>query len=336
MNIQISDIPIGTNNPPFLIAEIGMNHNGNIELAKEMVRSAAKTGADAVKFQTFRTDRFLAPSYEGREKYREYELSQADHATLKEEAASNDVIFLSTPLDRDSVNLLNEIGVPAFKIASSDLTNLPFLEYVAEIGKPMILSTGYATLSEVAKAVEAVTESGNDELVLLQCVSNYPAETENMNLRTIKTMRETFDVPTGLSDHTQGPVAAITATGFGAAVVEKHFTTDNELPGFDHEMSENPDSFSRLVDGVHSSYAALGSGKKQPLPSEFDNRTRARRSLYWDGTFESGTEVKSEMMVELRPGNGVAPSNLEKFVGSTLSTDVEPYSPVQYSDVTWL
>ena len=334
--LEINGQPLGPDSPPFLVAEIGMNHNGDLELAKKMIKSAAESGADAVKFQTFRTDRFLSEKVDNRDQYRRYELSREDHEALQASADAHDVTFLSTPFDRESVDLLDDFNVPCFKIASSDLTNYPFLEYIAETGKPIFLSTGYSTLSEVATAVEQILDTGNEQLVLLQCVSTYPAEPEEMNLEAMRTLRESFDRLVGLSDHTQySPIAPIVATSLGAVVIEKHFTTDNDLPGFDHEISENPETFATLVEQVHTAFKALGSGRKVPRESELDNREGARRSLFWDGAYTRGETVNEEMFVGKRPGDGIPPERGDNFEGERLSTDVKPGRQVRYSDIDW-
>ncbi len=336
MTLTIDTTFVGTEHPPFVIAEIGMNHNGDIELGKEMIRSAAETGADAVKFQSFRTEQFLSADIDARETYREYELSPEGHTELQEEAHDNDITFISTPFDRASVDMLDEMGVPCFKIASSDLTNYPFLEYIASKGKPMILSTGYSSFSEVATAIETIQEAGNDDLVVLHCLSTYPAPPEEMNLNVIPKLRDAFELPVGLSDHTQeSPVAPVTATAFGASVIEKHFTIDNDLPGFDHGMSEDPDAFSRMVDQIKTTFTALGTGKKQPRESELENRTGARRSLYWESSYSAGTPVDDEMILSLRPGDGIPPAQLATICGTELSTAVEAGEQVKYEHLAW-
>jgi sialic acid synthase SpsE len=336
MTLTIDDTPVGTAHPPFVIAEIGMNHNGDIELGKEMVRAAAEAGADAVKFQSFRTERFLSERVSARDEYAKYELTPEDHEILQAEAHEQNLTFLSTPFDTESVNLLNELGVTCFKVASSDLTNYPFLEYIAEKGKPMILSTGYSTLSEVAKAVETVLDAGNEDLMILHCVSTYPTPPEEMNLGAIRTLDETFGFPVGLSDHTKGsPVAPITATAFGASVIEKHFTTDNSLPGFDHEISENPGTFQRMVDRIQTTHEALGTGRKEPRESELENRTAARRSLFWNYSYEGGTDVTDEMVTAKRPGDGIRPDQLDSISRTVLAEDVEAGEQVEFSHLEW-
>lgn len=336
MALTIDDTTIGDGQPPFIIAEIGMNHNGDIELGKEMVRAAAHAGADAVKFQSFRTERFLSDRVSAQDEYAQYELDPEDHEILQSEANAQNLTFLSTPFDTESIDLLDDLGVPCFKVASSDLTNYPFLEYIAKKEKPMILSTGYSTLSEVAKAVETVREVGNKDLILLHCVSTYPTPPEEMNLDAIRTIDETFQFPVGLSDHTkESPVAPITATALGASVIEKHFTTDNSLPGFDHEISENPETFQRMVDRVQTTHKALGTGRKEPRESEIENRTAARRSLFWDSSYESGTQVTDDMVTAMRPGDGIQPDQLDSICGAVLVEEVDAREQIKFSHLNW-
>lgn len=336
MTLTIDDTAVGTAQPPFIIAEIGMNHNGDIELGKEMIREAAEAGADAVKFQSFKTEQFLSERVSAQDEYAQYELAPEDHETLQVEAHTQSLTFLSTPFDTESVDLLDDLGVPCFKVASSDLTNYPFLKYIAEKGKPMILSTGYSTLSEVAKAVETVRATGNENLVLLHCVSTYPTPPEEMNLGAIRTLDEAFEYPVGLSDHTKGsPVAPITATAIGASVIEKHFTTDNSLPGFDHEISENPETFRRMVDRIQTTHEALGTGRKEPRESELESKTAARRSLFWRSSYESGTAVTDEMVLAMRPGDGIRPDQLDSIRGAVLAGDVEAGEQIQFSHLEW-
>jgi sialic acid synthase SpsE len=337
MTLTIDGTPVGADHQPFVVAEIGMNHNGNIELGKEMIRAAAEAGADAVKFQTFSTDKFLAPSLEDRDERRQYELSRQDHKELQSVARSQDVLFLSTPFDKDSADLLDELGVPCFKIASSDLTNIPLIEYIAEKNKPIILSTGYATLSEVAKTVETIEATGNEDLMLLHCISSYPTPVEKMNLRAIESLQDIFDVPVGLSDHSkQSPIAPTVATAYGAGLIEKHFTTDNALPGYDHGISENPETFKQMVEDVKSTHAALGSGRIDPTEEEVNSLPESRRSLYWDGSYPAETEIKEEMIIPLRPGGtGVRPERLSELTGCRLKTAVEEGTAVQLGDIDW-
>ena len=276
--IEIAGRKIGPGQPCFIIAEAGVNHNGNLELALKLVDAAAAAGADAVKFQTFKADRLVtkdAPKagYQIRatgdagtqyEMLKHLELTEEDHRALIAHCERRGVLFLSTPFDEESCDFLESLGLPAFKLPSGELTNLPFLAHVAGKGKPVILSTGMATLQEVDAAVETFARSGNNRLVLLQCVSEYPADPAEANLRAMASMRSLFGFPVGFSDHTPGMAAAITAAALGACVVEKHFTLDRELPGPDHRASLEPEELAG--DGARDPSRRIGPRGRREAP----------------------------------------------------------------------
>ncbi|MEA2031577.1 MAG: N-acetylneuraminate synthase, partial [candidate division Zixibacteria bacterium] len=248
----------------FIIAEAGVNHNGNLELAKQLVDIAAKAGADAVKFQTFKAEKVVTPdspkadyqlqaTEESESQYemlRKLELSHEQHVELMSYCRKQKIIFMSTPFDRESADFLYELSVPVFKIGSGEITNLPFLEYVSGKGKPVILSTGMSYLSEVDEAVKVVRKAGCERFVLLHCVSNYPAAAQDVNLQAMHTMATAFQVPVGYSDHTLGIEVSMAAVALGACVIEKHFTIDRTLLGPDHQASLEPDELSAMVKGI--------------------------------------------------------------------------------------
>jgi len=255
--VQLGTREVGPGRPVYVIAEIGLNHNGSVDLAERMIDAAAQAGVDAVKFQTFDTAEFLAPDFPDFEQRRRHELSAEAHQRLLRRARSLGVDFLSTPLDAGSADLLERIGVYAFKVASCDVTNLPLLRHIAAKGKPVILSTGFSTLTEVGQAVEAIRAEGNDQIVILQCTSQYPASHERINLRVMQRLQAAFDVPVGLSDHSMDTdVVPVAATALGACVVEKHFTLDRELPGYDHHMSMTPDEMALMVRKIRAAETA--------------------------------------------------------------------------------
>lgn len=335
-DISVGGRTVGDDYPPLVVAEIGMNHNGELELAKEMIEAAADAGADAVKFQTYRTERYFSAEYSDFAQRQEYELDGTSHEALQDVARSHDLLFMSTPFDRASVDLLEDLGVPCYKIASFDVTNHHLIRYVAEKGKPIIMSTGYSTHSEIAEAVEVVRETGNVELILLHCISEYPTPVENTNLRSLQTLRSSFDVSVGLSDHTkQSAVAPVAATAMGASVVEKHFTLDTDLPGYDHAMSETPETFDALTTQVRQAHEALGDGDISPTENETENLPGARRTLHWDGSYEAGTEITEEMTIPLRPGGGMAVGELEYIIGAELNREVEDRSKVRREQINW-
>ncbi len=327
--IELFDRKIGPNRPCLVIAEAGVNHNGSVDLARELIAAAARSGADAVKFQTFKADRLVSPgapkagyqleTTEAGESQRamlkRLELSADAHRELMACCRQQGVGFLSTPFDEESVDLLFELGVEAFKIGSGELTDLPFLSCVAGKGRPVILSTGMSSMDEVETAMEAVRTAGNCDLVLLQCVSNYPADPADANLRAMTTMASAFDVPVGYSDHTLGTEVALAAVALGACVVEKHLTLDRSLPGPDHRSSVEPDELEALVAGIRKVESALGDGRKRPSASEAATAAAARRSLTAAVDIPAGAVLTREMIAIRRPGTGLPPAMRDDLIG---------------------
>lgn len=328
--------PIGTGHPCFVVAEAGINHNGDIALAKDMVCRAADAGCDAVKFQTFAADRLVtsdAPQAEYQR--RNTGITESQHAMLKrlelpEEAHRElqalclqfGILFLSTPFDEQCADFLASLGIAAFKIPSGELTNTPLLRHVARKRLPVILSTGMATMAEIDEAVEAIQGEGNTDLALLQCVSAYPSAPADTNLRAIQTLSDHFHLPVGYSDHTDGIEIALAAAALGACVIEKHFTIDRSLPGPDHKASLEPDELAAMVAGIRKVESALGDGKKCPTDAEVEIAAVARKSLVAVRALRAGEIFESSMTVARRPGTGLAPSLLESLLGRSLVRDV--------------
>lgn len=354
--IQLVNRLIGPGQPVFVIAEAGVNHNGDLKMARALIDVAVETGADAVKFQTFQADRLVtanAPKAEYQlqttgaaesqlELLRRFELSADAHRELQAHCHERGIIFLSTPFDEEAVDLLHELNVPAFKISSGDLTNSPLLEYVASKGKPVILSTGMSELSELIEAVSVLNMAGCENPVLLHCVSNYPAEPAEVNLRAMQTMRSAFDVPVGFSDHTEGIDVALAAVAMGACVIEKHFTLDRTLPGPDHRASLEPAELRDLVRSIRRVEIALGSGRKVPTAREIETAKVARRSLVAARDLPAGTTLERDMVVMRRPGTGLSPTLLETLVGQQTARDIsagallrpEMFLPQRRNDAT--
>lgn len=313
----------------FTIAEAGVNHNGDLRRALRLVDAAAAAGADAVKFQTFAADRLAVASapkaaYQKKrtpagqsqlEMLRRLELSESDHRALIARCRKRGILFLSTPFDEQSADMLDRLGVAAFKLPSGELTNLPFLRHVARKGKPMIVSTGMAGLAEVRDAVGAVRRAGVPELVLLHCVSNYPAAPETINLRAMAAMAKAFGVPVGYSDHTLGLEISFAAAALGAAVIEKHFTLDRRLPGPDHACSLEPDELKAWVRGIRAVESSLGHGRKEPAPGEADTARAARKSLVAARAIPAGARLTADMVAAKRPGTGISPAQLGRVLG---------------------
>lgn len=334
--VEVGDRRIGAGAPCFVIAEAGVNHNGDPVLASRMVRAAAEARADAVKFQTFSTERLVtrdAPlaAYQRRGAgdaagqfalLHRLELPEAAHRKLIAECSGSDIIFLSSVFDEASADLLTALGVPAFKIPSGELTNLPLLEHIARKGKPMIVSTGMATMEEVGHAVEACAQAGNRELVLLHCVSSYPADAADANLRVMRTMAEAFSLPVGFSDHTLGTTVALAAVALGAAVLEKHFTLDRQLPGPDHQASLEPKELQALVAGIREVERSLGDGVKHPVQAEAGVAMVARKSLVAAVDIAKGTVITADIIAVRRPGTGLPPSARADVLGRRAREDI--------------
>jgi N-acetylneuraminate synthase len=329
-------------NKTFVIAEAGVNHNGDMALARALVDVAVAAGADAVKFQTFVVDRLVTrdaatAEYQQRalggessqyQMLARLELSEADHEMLAAHCAARGIEFMSTPFDPESARFLKRLGVRRIKISSGDVTNLPMLEVVGALGLPVILSTGMADLDEVAAAVATLRGAGATELALLQCVSNYPADPALTNLRAMDTLARTFGTPVGLSDHTIGIAVAIAAAARGAAYLEKHFTLDRALPGPDHQASLLPAELGQLVAAVRQVEAAMGDGIKRPAPSELPVRAVARKSLVAARDVPAGATLGASDVTILRPGTGLSPAALPRVLGRRTARPIPHHTPI--------
>ena len=327
---------IGRGQPAFIIAEAGVNHNGDLELARQLVRAAAEAGADAVKFQTFVADRLVtsdAPQadYQRRNAgitesqyamLKRLELSEEAHRELQALCLQLGILFLSTPFDEQCADFLSELRISAFKIPSGELTNTPFLAHVARKGLPVILSTGMATVEEIGRAVETIRDEGNRNIVLLQCVSAYPSAPADTNLRAMQTLADLFETPVGYSDHTEGIEIALAAAALGACVIEKHFTIDHGLPGPDHKASLQPSELASMVVGIRKVESALGDGEKRPSAAEASTAAVARKSLVAARALKAGEIFDASMAVARRPGTGLEPALLGSLQGRPLSRDV--------------
>ena len=336
--------------PVFVIAEAGVNHNGDPELARRLVDAAATAGADAVKFQTFDPAALAAAGAPTAEYQRRAGAGAADQrdllaalalpaeawAGLQAHALDRGLVFLSTPFDDGSAALLEGLGVPAFKVGSGELTNLPFIARLARRGRPLLISTGMADMVEVAAAVDTVVANGDVPLALFHCVSSYPAQPADANLRAIETLRRAFGVPVGWSDHTPGIEMPLAAVSVGARLVEKHVTLDRDLPGPDHRASLEPDELAAMVRAIRSIEAALGTGIKAPVPAEADVARVARRSLHWARALDAGRLVDAGDVAILRPGTGLAPARLVDVVGRRTRRDVAAGAAVAAGDVEGL
>jgi N-acetylneuraminate synthase/N,N'-diacetyllegionaminate synthase len=261
------------------------------------------------------------------------ELGEDDFKEIYDYAKRRKILFLSTPFDFESVDFLHELGVPAFKVSSTDLTNLPLLEYIAEKGKPIILSTGMGTLGEVEEAVNIIKNAGNEDVILLHCITSYPAKFESLNLRVIRTLREAFKLPVGFSDHSLGIYAPIAAVALGAVVIEKHFTLDKNLPGPDHKASLSPEELKEMVKAIRLVEKALGDGIKRPTPEEEEIRSVARRSIVAKVDIPKGTVITGEMIAFKRPGTGLPPKYHNEITGKRAKRNIKADELIYWWDV---
>lgn len=335
---------IGSGSQVFVVAEIGINHDGSVSQAEKLIDAAADSGADAVKFQSFRVDRLMIPSRdrysqqgEGAESayqmLRRCELSWEDQAKLKEHADRRNILFLSTPFDEESADFLDSIGAPAFKIASSDLTHVPLLRHIASKGKPVLLSTGMSFLSEVADAIYNLKSAGAKEILLMHCVSCYPAQPQHMNLRALQTLQSYFELSVGLSDHSEGILLSLIAVALGAVLLEKHFTLDRNAPGPDHKSSMDPADLKLLIKSLRDVEAGLGDGRKRPADVEEESRLFGRRSIVAAVDIRAHETIADWMLAFKRPGSGLEPRYFEKVKGMTARRNIGKDTILQWEDL---
>lgn len=339
----------------FFIAEAGVNHNGSEELALQLVDTAARCGADAVKFQTFTADKLVRKGAEKAEyqkmatgagdqhsMLKKLEMSAELHQKLIQRCAEVGIEFMSTPFDEDAANFLITLGMQRVKVPSGEITNTPFLRFLAGKNVPLIVSTGMADLEEVQQAVRVIAEERQrlgltqpleHVLTLLHCTSNYPAAPDDVNLRAMQSMAEATRLPVGYSDHTLGLAVSTAAVAMGAVVIEKHFTLDKNLPGPDHPASLDPAELAALVEQVRATEQALGSSVKAPVPSELPVRALVRRSVCLAHDMAQGKPLTAQDLCLLRPGTGIAPADLDAVVGRVLTRPLPMGTTLEWSDL---
>jgi N-acetylneuraminate synthase len=336
--IDLGPNEVGEGHPPFLIAEIGSNHNGDMDLCRRLIDAAVDAGADAVKFQSW-TEQTLV-SQEGfelseslRDEVQQYQFTPDQHREIQEYCSEQDIPFCTSVFSEQEADLLENLGVPFYKIASMDINNLPLLRYVAQKGRPMIVSTGMATLGEIEQAVTEIQGAGNDRIVLLHCVSVYPPDIERVDLRNMEMLKTAFGTPVGFSDHTLGTTIPLAAVARGACLIEKHFTVDKDLPGWDHAISANPEEFGTLVEGADQVYRALGTPVRTVGPDEREQRAQFRRSAVAQTTLREGDTLSRGKIEFKRPGYGIAPNEFEYAIGRIMSEPVEAGHVVRWHHV---
>jgi len=325
-------------NKTFIIAEAGVNHNGSLELAKDMVKIAAKAGVDAIKFQTFRAETLvikdaIKADYQIKasgqseaqfEMLKKLELSVESHLELIECCRLNQIEFLSTPFDLTTIDLLVEMGLNKWKIPSGEITNLPYLRKIAFLGQEIILSTGMSNLGEIQDALIVFMTSGisPDKITILHCNTEYPTPMQDVNLKAMQTIKSAFPgIHIGYSDHTEGIEVSIAAVAMGAAIIEKHFTLDKNLPGPDHKASLEPDELKAMVRAIRNIEKALGNGIKKPSPSELKNKPIARKSIVAAQSITAGEKFTNDNLTAKRPGTGISPMKWDEVIGQRASKD---------------
>lgn len=340
--ITINNRDIGTDFPPYVIAELSANHNGRLETALKIIEEAKRCGADAIKLQTYSADTITLNSqneefmirgglWDGQSLYELYQKAQMPwewHKPLFDHARALDITIFSSPFDRTAVDLLEDLNAPAYKIASFEAVDLPLIKYVASTGKPMIISTGMADKEEIGEAIQAAYDGGCKELVVLHCVSGYPAPAEDYNLLTMVDMAKSFNVPVGLSDHTLDNTTAITSVALGACLIEKHFTLDRNGGGPDDSFSLEPKELQQLCQGAKTAWQALGRVDYGRKSSEQGN-VKFRRSLYFVKDLKTGDVIDESSIRSVRPGFGLPPKFYDEILGRKVTQDIEKNSPVK-------
>lgn len=341
MKIKIGNRLVGDGEPTYIIAEIGSNHDGSFEQAKKMIDYAKEIGADAAKFQSFLAEKIISRTGFGKKTsfqakwtkpvwqvYKEAELPREWHKILAGYCKKKGIHFLSSSWDKEAVDLLDELDVPAFKIGSGDITNLPLVKYTAEKDRPIILATGASTLKEVREAVDVIKTTGNNNIILLHCVVNYPSPVEDANIRAMVTLKETFGYPVGYSDHTVDDLVPLGAVALGACVIEKHFTFDISRPGPDHPYAMEVPEFAAMVKKIRLLERALGSSTKRVTPSEKKTVILQRRSLFASVDIPTGTTIKRDMIEILRPAIGLLPKDIDSVMGKKARVNIKQYEVI--------
>jgi N,N'-diacetyllegionaminate synthase len=346
--VTLGNVIVGPDHPAYIIAEIGSNHNGDMDLCRRLIDSAAAAGAHAVKFQSWTASSLIAKEeydrnteYSDKKKHfgslREmvmaYQFTAEQHVEAHSYCKERGIAFCSTPFSKEEADLLEKLDVPFFKIASMYIVHLPLLEYVARKQRPMIIATGMATLAEIEQAVETVRNEGNEQIVLLHCISIYPPDYDMIHLRNMEMMQQAFDVPVGFSDHSLGTAIPLAAIALGASVIEKHFTLDREMPGWDHAISANPGELRTIVEEGRNVFDSLGSHRRTVSEAEIEKRKKFRRSLVTCSALRQGHVISEADLDAKRPGTGISPDELPYVLGRKLMKDVQQDQVIRWEDL---
>jgi len=346
--VDLGNVTVGEGHPPYVIAEIGSNHNGDMELCRRLIDAAADAGAHAVKFQSWTESSLIAreeydrnPDYSDKKKHfgslremvRAYQLTPEQHVIAQGYCRERGVTFCSSVFSPEEADMLEGLNVPFHKIASMDIVNLPLLAYVARKQRPIVIATGMATLGEIERAVETVRDEGNEKIVLLHCISIYPPEYDTIRLRNMSMLREAFEVPVGFSDHTLGTSIPLAAIALGACVIEKHFTLDKDMAGWDHEISADPRELRTIVEEGRNVFTALGGYSRIVSKAEIEKRVKFRRSLVARHALRQGQVISAEDLDAKRPGNGISPDEMRYLVGRRLAEDIQEDQVIHWEDL---
>lgn len=344
--VKIGDRWVGEGEPTYIIAEIGSNFDGSLEQAKKLVDLAKEAGADAAKFQSFLPDKIIAKegfqtktSFQARwekpvyEVYKEAMFPREWHKEIADYCQQKGIHFFSSPYDKEAVDLLDEIGVPAFKIGSGDIDFLSLMDYIARKGKPVILATGASSMGEIKEAVNTIRAAGNQDIILLQCVTSYPSPHEVANIRAMVTLREAFQVPVGYSDHASGSIVPLGAVALGACVIEKHFTFDKTRKGPDHPHALDVPEMTDMVRDIRLMETALGSPVKQLTPAETETVIIQRRSLFAKKDIPAGTAITGDMIELLRPAIGILPKDENLVIGRRAKVAISKGEPITWEKI---
>lgn len=318
----------------YVIAEGGLNHNGDINIAKKLIDSAKECGANAIKFQTYKTENFVRETNQYFDVFKNAELNFEQFEELKNYSKSIGLTFFSTPFDIESAEFLNQLEIPCFKIASSDLTNLPLITKIAKMQKPMIISSGLSTMNEINDAVNCCLFEGNNQIALLHCVANYPAQPNEVNMNVINTLKKTFGFPIGYSDNGESSLVDIVAVSMGANIIEKHFTLDKKMSGPDHGFSIDPNGLKSLISQIHEIDQMKGDGIKIPQFSEIKNRLTIRKSITAKRDLQQGEKIQEGDISIKRPADGIEPKYLTMILGKTINTNIKKDSPIFWSSIS--
>jgi N,N'-diacetyllegionaminate synthase len=339
-------------NKVLIIAEAGVNHNGDLQKAFQLIDAAVEAGVDYVKFQTFKAETIVSPkakkaAYQAKNigdtddsqfnMLKKLELSDSDHHELIKYAEKKGIAFFSTAFDVEGVKYLDQLGLDRFKVPSGEITNYPYLRAIAQLGKPVILSTGMANLGEIESAIHVLRTYGikRKDITVLHCNTEYPTLMEDVNLKAMKTIEKAFGVDIGYSDHTLGIEVPIAATALGATVIEKHFTLDRNLPGPDHKASLEPHELKAMVQAIRNIELAIaGSGRKEPSKSEIKNKEIARKSIHLSKALHKGDILTEDNIIALRPGDGISAMEWERVIGRTIAHDKEAFDKLNWSDLS--